>query len=102
MVKQVKECAPASAELGEPPVRSRAMRTNSQFRWKSAPNRRRTTLSAWVMSIVFVAIAAISFTIDQTVVSSLAAGGDLGELSNPAQLIRSWIDTASGFSDHAE
>jgi hypothetical protein len=53
------------------------------------------------MSIVFVAIAAISFTIDQTVVS-LAAGGGLSELSNPAQLIRSWIDTASGFSDRAE
>jgi hypothetical protein len=54
------------------------------------------------MSIVFAAIAALSFTIDQTVVLSLAAGGDLRELSAPAQLIRSWIDTASGFSDRAE
>jgi hypothetical protein len=54
------------------------------------------------MSIVFVAIAAISFTVDQTVMVSLAAGGDLGQLSNPAQLIRSWIDTAAGLSDRAE
>jgi len=54
------------------------------------------------MSIVFAAIAAISFTIDQTVVLSLAAGGDLSEWSNPVWLIRSWIDTASGFSDRAE
>jgi hypothetical protein len=54
------------------------------------------------MSIVFAAIAAISFAIDQRVVTSLAAGGDLGELSHPVQLIRSWIDTAAGFSDRAE
>jgi hypothetical protein len=54
------------------------------------------------MSIVFAAIAAISFTVDQTVVPSLAAGGDLREFSNPAQLIRSWIDSASGLSDRAE
>jgi hypothetical protein len=54
------------------------------------------------MSIVFAAIAAISFAIDQRVVTSLAAGNDLGELSHPAQIIQSWIDTASGFSDRAE
>lgn len=78
------------------------MYTNSQLRRRPTANRQRATFSAWAMSIVFAAIAAISFTVDQTVVLSLAAGGDLGELSNPAQLIRSWIDTASGFSDRAE
>jgi hypothetical protein len=54
------------------------------------------------MSIVFAAIAAISFAIDQRVVTSLAAGSDLGELPHPVQIIQSWIDTASGFSDRAE
>jgi hypothetical protein len=46
------------------------------------------------MSIVFAAIAAISFAIDQTVDLSVAAGGGHGELSGPAQLLNSWIDTA--------
>ena len=78
------------------------MSANSQFRRRPTANRRRATFSAWAMSIVFAAIAALSFTIDQTVVLSLAAGGDLRELSAPAQLIRSWIDTASGFSDRTE
>ena len=78
------------------------MYTNSQFRPRPTANKRRATFSAWTMSIVFAAIAAISFTIDQTVVLSLAAGGDLSEWSNPVWLIRSWIDTASGFSDRAE
>ena len=78
------------------------MSANSQLRWRPTATRRPATFSAWAMSIVFAAIAAISFTIDQTVVLSLAAGGDLRELSSPAQLIRSWIDMASGFSDRAE
>jgi hypothetical protein len=78
------------------------MHTNSQLRRRPIANKRRATFSAWAISIVFAAIAAISFTIDQTVVLSLAAGGDLSELPNPAQLIRSWIDTASGFSDRAQ
>ena len=50
------------------------------------------------MSIVFVAIAMISFAIDQSVVSSLGTGGDLdkslGEFG-PVRLIQSLIDTAS-------
>jgi hypothetical protein len=87
---------------GEPSVRRRAMRADSQFYRRPITNGRRATFSAWAMSIVFVAIAAISFTVDQTVMVSLAAGGDLGQLSNPAQLIRSWIDTAAGLSDRAE
>ena len=57
------------------------------------------------MSIVFAAIASISFAVDQTVVSSLAVGGDLGqplgELS-PVRLIQSLIDTASDRSNHVE
>jgi hypothetical protein len=46
------------------------------------------------MSIVFAAIAAISFAIDQTVDLSIAAGGGRSELSGPAQLLHSWIDSA--------
>jgi hypothetical protein len=44
------------------------------------------------MSIVFAAIAAVSFTIDQTVGLSMAAGGGLGELSAPARLLNGLID----------
>ena len=57
------------------------------------------------MSIAFVAIAAISFAVDQTIVSSLGAGDDLGrslDVISPVQLIQSLIDTASGRSDRAE
>ena len=78
------------------------MSANLQLRSRLIENRRGATFSAWAMSLVFAAIAAISFAIDQRVVTSLAAGSDLGELSHPAQIIQSWIDTASGFSDRAE
>ena len=57
------------------------------------------------MSIVFVAIAAISFAVDQTMVSSLGGGDDLGrslDVISPVRLIQSLIDTASGRSDRAE
>jgi hypothetical protein len=57
------------------------------------------------MSIVFVTIAAISFAVDQTMVSSLGAGDDLGrslDAISPVRLIQSLIDTASGRSDRAE
>jgi hypothetical protein len=57
------------------------------------------------MSIAFVAIAAISFAVDQTMVSSLGAGDDLGRslgVISPVRLIQSLIDTASGRSDRAE
>jgi hypothetical protein len=57
------------------------------------------------MSIVFAAIAAISFAVDQTVVSSLAAGGDLGQRLgefSPVRLIRSLIDTAPDRSNQVE
>ena len=50
------------------------------------------------MSIAFATIAVISFAIDQTMVSSLAAGVDLrqslGEFG-PIRLIQSLIDMAS-------
>jgi hypothetical protein len=49
------------------------------------------------MSIVVIAIAMISFAVDQGVVSSLAAGDDLGQSLGefgPVRLIRSLIDTA--------
>jgi hypothetical protein len=45
------------------------------------------------MSIVFAAIAAISFAIDQTVDLSIAAAGRPGESTRPVQLPHSWIDT---------
>ena len=69
------------------------MSASSQLRWRPQATTRRAAVSAWAMSIVFAAIAAISFAIDQTVDLSVAAGG-YGELSGPAQLLHSWIDTA--------
>jgi hypothetical protein len=57
------------------------------------------------MSIVFAAIAAISFAVDQTMVSAPGAGDDLGrslDAFSPVRLIQSLIDTASGRSDRAE
>ncbi len=50
------------------------------------------------MSIVFVAIALISFAVDQGVVSSLSTGDDLGQSLGqfgPVRLIQSLIDPAS-------
>jgi hypothetical protein len=70
------------------------MSASSQFRWRPQATTRRATFSAWAMSIVFAAIAAISFAIDQTVDLSIAAGGGRSELSGPAQLLHSWIDSA--------
>jgi hypothetical protein len=75
------------------------MSTNSQLRWRPQANRRRATFSAWAMSIVFVAIAVISFAVDQTVMLSPTAGdaptigAPLLELS-PVRLIQSLIDTS--------
>jgi hypothetical protein len=57
------------------------------------------------MSIVFAAIAAISFAVDQTMVSSPGAADDIGRslgAFSPVRLIQSLIDTASGRSDRAE
>jgi hypothetical protein len=45
------------------------------------------------MSIVFAAIAAASFAIDQTVDLSIAAGGGTGEAARHVQPFHSWIDT---------
>jgi hypothetical protein len=70
------------------------MSASSQLRWRTQATTRRATFSAWAMSIVFAAIAAISFAIDQTVDLTIAAGGGHGELSEPAQLLPSWIDSA--------
>jgi hypothetical protein len=81
------------------------MSATSHLRHRSGANQRRATVSAWAMSIVFAAIAAISFVVDQTLVSSLAAGGGLeqshGEI-NPVRLIQSLIDTAADRANHAE
>lgn len=82
-----------------------AMSATGQLRYRSVANQRRATFSAWAMSIVFAAIAVISFAVDQTMVSSLGGGDDLGrslDAISPARLIQSLIDTASGRSDRAE
>jgi hypothetical protein len=74
------------------------MRASRQLRHRSVANPRRAALSAWAMSIVFAAIAAISFAVDQTMVSSLGTGDDLGRFLgafSPVRLIQSLIDTAS-------
>ena len=81
------------------------MSATGQPRHRSVANQRRATFSAWAMSIVFAAIAAVSFAVDQTMVSSLGAGDDLGRslgTFSPVRLIQTLIETASGRSDHAE
>jgi hypothetical protein len=72
------------------------MSVSVQLRWRPQASTRLATLSAWVMSIVFVAIAAVSFAVDQAVDVSTAADGGNGELSGPAQLLHSWVDTVYG------
>jgi hypothetical protein len=57
------------------------------------------------MSILFAVIAATSFAVDQTVVSSLAVGSELGQSLDefaPVRLIRSLIDSASDRLNQAE
>lgn len=75
-----------------------------QLRHRSAANRRYATFSAWAMSIAFAVIAAISFAVDQAAVSSLAGGGEpgqiLGEL-NPVRRIQSLIDAVGDRSNDA-
>ena len=78
------------------------MSASSQVRWRPQSTTRRATFSAWAMSIVFAAIAAVSFAIDQTVDLTIAAGGEHGELSAPVQLLNSWIDTAYGPFNRAD
>jgi hypothetical protein len=80
------------------------MHASSQLRWRPQANTRRSTFSAWAMSIVFVTIAALSFAIDQTAVLSLSVGDDLEEAVgdfSPVRLIQSLIDATSDHSDHA-
>ena len=72
------------------------MNSTSQLRHRLRANQPHATFSAWAMSIVFIAIAMISFAIDQSVVS-LGAGDDPSQSLDefgPVQLIRSLIDTA--------
>jgi len=79
------------------------MNANSRFRYRSLANHRRATFSAWAMSIVFAAIAIISFAVDQTVVSSLGTGSDIDQSLaefGPVRLIQSLIDIGSQRSDH--
>ncbi len=81
------------------------MSANSRLRYRSDANKRRATFSAWAMSIVFAAIAMISFAVDQSVMSSLGTGGDLGQSLGefvPVRLIQSLIDSAPDRSDRGE
>ena len=78
------------------------MSASSQPRWRPQATTRRAKFSAWAMSIVFAAIAAVSFAIDQTVDLTVAARGGHGELSGPAQSLHSWIDTVYGSFNRAE
>jgi hypothetical protein len=74
------------------------MSATSQLNHRSRAYQRRATFSAWAISLVFVAIALISFAVDQSVVSSLNAGAELsqplGEFG-PVRLIQSLIDSSS-------
>lgn len=79
------------------------MSANPRFRHRSRANQRRATFPAWAMSIVFAAIAIISFAVDQTVVSSMGTGRDLGQSLaefGPVRLIQTLIDIGSQRSDH--
>jgi hypothetical protein len=73
------------------------MRPRSEIRYRYG--RQPRTFSAWTMSIVFIAVAMISFAIDQTVVLSLITeeqgGRNLPSLLHPVQLIESLIDATS-------
>jgi hypothetical protein len=75
------------------------MSPHSQFRDPFAYGGRPATFSAWAMAIVFVAVAMVSFAIDQTV--SLSPSADEQSqlnppsLLHPVQLIESLIDAAS-------
>ena len=78
------------------------MSASSQLRWRPQATTRRATFSAWAMSLVFAAVAAISFAIDQTVDLSIPAGGGHSELTGPAELLHSWIDTVYSPFSRAE
>jgi hypothetical protein len=78
------------------------MSASSQLRWRPQATTGRATFSAWAMSIVFAAIAAISFAIDQTVDLSIAVGGGHSELAGPAELLHTLIDTAYSPFSRAE
>ena len=68
------------------------MSASAQLRWRPQANTRRARFSAWAMSIVFAAIAVISFAIDQTVDLSIKAGGGSGEAAGHLPPFHSWID----------
>ena len=74
------------------------MSATSQLNHRARAYQRRATFSAWAMSIVFAAIALISFAVDQSVVSALNAGVELGQPLGefgPVRLIQSLIDPTS-------
>jgi hypothetical protein len=95
-------CASSNVRLQAPKIERHwrgdiAMRATPQLRHRLRSTQPRATFSAWAMSIVFAAIAMISFAVDQSAVSSLVTGRDLaqslGEFG-PVRLIQSLIDTA--------
>jgi hypothetical protein len=80
------------------------MKAISQLRRRSEAKRRSETFSAWVMSILFAAIAASSFAVDQSVIASVAFGQDGTEFGSlpigecfrefPLRLIESLVGKA--------
>jgi hypothetical protein len=52
------------------------MKAVSQFPYRSETNKTTATFSAWAISLVFASIAAASFAVDQTVMTSAALGED--------------------------
>ena len=52
------------------------MKTISQLPHRSETNRRTATFSAWAISLVFAGVAATSFAVDQSVMTSAYLGED--------------------------
>ena len=75
---------------------------------RSEANKPPAAFSAWAMSVMFAAIAVLSFAVDQTVILSDAVGGDRDRLHppfaafSPVRLIQSLIDPTFDRSDHRE
>ena len=52
------------------------MKAVSQLPYRSETNKTTATFSAWAISLVFASIAAASFAVDQSVMTSVALGED--------------------------
>jgi len=81
------------------------MRATTRFGHRSEANKPPAAFSAWAMSVMFAAIAVLSFA---AVTLSDAVGGDRDRLHppfaafSPVRLIQSLIDPTFDRSDHPE